>query len=229
MRTERIRLGPMVCPLARRRPWKLARETVSLDHLSKGRVVLPVALGSVGDGGFCRVGEPLEVKARAERLDEGLAILSGLWSGEPFSHARTHHQVEEMRFLPRPVQPRIPVWVVAAWPRPRSMQRALRWDGMLPFKLDGGEDLSREGWEPAGGLSPSEVESIADQTPSDRPYDLVLGGATRARDAKSLDLVARYEDAGATWWTEARAWQSMWRHPGEVERIRDLIQEGPAR
>jgi len=115
--TDRLTIGTMVTPPARRRPWKLARETVSLDRLSRGRLVLPVALGWVPDPGFSRVGEPLERRVRAERLDESLEILAGLWSGQPFSFRGRHYQVEDLTFLPTPVQtPRIPVWVVAAWP-----------------------------------------------------------------------------------------------------------------
>ena len=78
--TERIRIGPMVTPLSRRRPWKVARETVSLDVLSGGRLILPVGLGAIDDGAFARVGEALDRKVRAERLDEALQILDGLWS-----------------------------------------------------------------------------------------------------------------------------------------------------
>jgi alkanesulfonate monooxygenase SsuD/methylene tetrahydromethanopterin reductase-like flavin-dependent oxidoreductase (luciferase family) len=133
MRTERIRLGPMVTPLSRRRPWKVARETVTLDHLSGGRLILAVGLGFIDDGGYVKVGEELESKVRAQLLDEALAILDGLWSGQPFSFQGEHYHVEEMTFLPTPVQrPRIPVWVVGAWPRMKSMRRVLAWDGVIP-------------------------------------------------------------------------------------------------
>src|SRR5215203_146437 len=122
MRTERVRIGAVLTPPARRRPWKLARETVALDHLSNGRLVLPVGLGALDDGGFSKVGEPTDRKVRAQLLDESLEILTGLWSGEPFSYAGEHYRLEEMTFLPPPVQkPRIPVWVVGAWPSRKSM------------------------------------------------------------------------------------------------------------
>jgi len=81
VRTERVRLGAILTPPARRRPWKLARETMTLDHLSGGRLVLPVGLGALDDGGVSKVGEPTDRKVRAGRLDEGLEILTGLWSG----------------------------------------------------------------------------------------------------------------------------------------------------
>src|SRR6476646_6371598 len=137
VKTERVRLGAMLTPISRRRPWKLARETVTLDHLSNGRLIVPVGLGALDDGGFGKVGEPTDRKTRAELLDEGLAILTGLWSGQPFSFHGQHYQVEEMTFIPPPVQqPRIPIWVVGAWPRPKSLDRALRYDGLLPAKVN---------------------------------------------------------------------------------------------
>src|SRR5438552_6600128 len=104
MRTERVRIGAMLTPLSRRRPWKLARETVTLDHLSRGRLILPFGLGALDDGGFAKVGEETDRKVRAQLLDEGLEILTGLWSGKPFSFHGQHYSVEEMTFLPPPVQ-----------------------------------------------------------------------------------------------------------------------------
>ena len=105
MCTERMRLGAVLTPPARRRPWKLARETVTLDYLSGGRLVLPVGLGALDDGGFSKVGEPTDRRVRAQLLDEGLEILTGLWSGEPFSFEGEHYRIEEMTFLPKPVRP----------------------------------------------------------------------------------------------------------------------------
>src|SRR6185437_8645693 len=128
LRTTRVRLGAIISPLSRRRPWKVARETVSLDNLSDGRLILPVGLGALDDGGFGKVGEPTERKTRAELLDESLAILTGLWSGQPFSFSGKHYHLDEMTFTPPPIQrPRIPIWVVGAWPSERSMRRAIRY------------------------------------------------------------------------------------------------------
>ena len=122
MRTERVLLGTMLTPVSRRRPWKLAREVATLDQLSNGRMILPVGLGALEDVGFTRVGEAIDRKVRAQLLDEGLAILAGLLSGRPFSFSGEHYQIQEMTFLPPPVQsPRIPIWVVGAWPRMKSI------------------------------------------------------------------------------------------------------------
>src|SRR5438128_1525203 len=176
-RTERIRIGTLVTPLTRRRPWKVARETVTLDHLSNGRLVLPVGLGWLGDGGFSKVGEETDRNTRAAMLDEALAILTGLWSGQPFSFSGEHYRVDEMTFLPKPVQsPRIPIWVIGAWPKAKSMARAMRYDGVIPVKA--GDDNGF--W---AMLTPGDVSElkayIAEQRPQAGPFDMVLEGATQ--------------------------------------------------
>jgi alkanesulfonate monooxygenase SsuD/methylene tetrahydromethanopterin reductase-like flavin-dependent oxidoreductase (luciferase family) len=131
MRTERIRFGTLITPLSRRRPWKVASEAVTLDHISKGRFILPVGLGAP-DTGFDKVGEETDRKIRAQLLDESLEIITRLWSGQHFDYDGQHYQLRDMHFSPTPVQsPRIPIWVVGAWPRPKSMQRVIRYDGIL--------------------------------------------------------------------------------------------------
>ena len=136
--TERIRLGPMVTPLARRRPVKVARETATLDRLSGGRLTLGVGLGS---DHFAReysiTGEELDDRRRARMLDESLEILAAAWSGEPVHHRGEHYTVEGMRFLPRPVQrPGVPVWVAGYYGKPRPVRRAVRYQGFFPLGLD---------------------------------------------------------------------------------------------
>ena len=138
MRTERIRLGTMLTPLSRMRPWKLASETATLDNLCGGRVILAVGLGAL-DTGFAEFGEATDRKTRAELLDEGLAVLTGLWAGQPFSFQGVHYTVQPTGFMPPPPpvqRPRIPIWVVGAWGRPKSMARAFRYDGLLPHVTD---------------------------------------------------------------------------------------------
>ncbi|HEV3012041.1 MAG TPA: LLM class flavin-dependent oxidoreductase, partial [Actinomycetota bacterium] len=115
--TERLRLGPMVTPLARRRPWKVARETVTLDRLSGGRLVLGVGLGEPPEDEYGTFGEPTDPVVRAAMLDEGLEVLTRLWSGETVSFQGRHYRVDQVAFQPTPVQrPRIPIWVAGAWP-----------------------------------------------------------------------------------------------------------------
>ncbi len=213
MRTERIRIGAIVTPPARRRPWKLARETMSVDQLSGGRLILPVGLGALDDGAFGNVGEPTEARLRAELLDESLAILEGLWSGEPFGFAGEHYRFEPMTFRPRPIQrPRIPIWVVGAWPNERSTRRALRFDGILPQTSD-----------------PSAIAELSafiarerPSTPDSGPFEIVVEGTTPdpARAGATLGPLGA---AGATWWIESD-WTGA-----SVESLRARIAAGPPR
>lgn len=220
--TERIRFGPMVTPITRRRPWKLARECVSLDHLSRGRFTLPVGLGYEPEGGFRKVDEETDIRVRAERLDEGLAVLEGLWSGEPFVFEGKHFRVDDLRFRPRPVQlPRIPVWVVGGWQSSRSLARALRWDGVIPQRL-GSDDP----------LTPGEIAELTAYVRAHREgpdvFDIVVEGLTTSRNASDLDRVQAYADAGVTWWLEG-LWLYIYETPGRADLIRRWIDAGPPR
>jgi len=147
--TERIRIGPLVTPLSRRRPHKLARETATLDHLSGGRLTLGVGLGSEGNGELEPFGEVSDPRERAKLLDDGLERLAGYWGGE---------------FEPPPVQtPRIPVWVAGRWPKRRPLRRAARWDGVFPIELPGPAELEE---------LVAEVAELRDG--SDAPFDIVI-------------------------------------------------------
>lgn len=226
--TERIRLGAMVFALARRRPWKVARESITVDHLSGGRLIMPVALGAVDDGGFSRVsGEARTARERADRLDDALGFLSRAWSGESFSYTGTHVHTDDLVFRPTPVQkPRIPVWVVGSWPSERSMGRAARWDGILP---------QRRG-DPLTPLTPAEIREVVAWVHERRAadgatwtddaalaYDVVVEGVLPDDPAEAAERARAFADAGATWWIESR-----W----DVERdtpavLLDRIRQGP--
>ena len=220
LRTTTVTIGAIVVAVPRHRPWLLARAAVSVDQASHGRLVLPVGLGALDDGAFPKVGEPTGARERAERLDESLTILEGLWSGEPFAFEGRHYRLEEMAFLPRPVQrPRIPIWVVGAWPRERSMQRVLRYDGILPNKLDA--DGKQQ------PITPEDVEAICGYVLERRGsldgFDIVVEGKTPGDDrAAGAAIVRPWAEAGATWWTEAD-----WRQP--VEHLRARVASGPPR
>ncbi|HEX5502952.1 MAG TPA: LLM class flavin-dependent oxidoreductase [Thermomicrobiales bacterium] len=222
LRTRRVRLGAMLTPLSRRRPWKVARETVSVDHLSHGRLILPVGLGARDDGGFGKVGEPTDRKTRAELLDESLEILTGLWSGRPFSYDGAHYHLDEMTFLPPPVQsPRIPIWVVGAWPRRKSLRRVLRYDGLLPNKLNADGSF--------GEIAPDDIRAMAAYVAENRtattPFDIIMEGRTPGDDpGKAAEEVRRWAEAGATWWLEA-----MWTPPNDTDDVRARIRQGPPR
>ncbi len=224
MRTDKIRLGTMISPLSRMRPWKLASETVTLDHLSAGRLVLSVGLGAV-DTGFAEFGEVTDRKLRAELLDEGLEILTGLWRGQPFAYKGKHYQVQPVDFYPPPAplqKPRIPIWVVGAWPRQKSMRRALRYDGILPNKLlpDGTHSPIR----------PDDIRQISawieTHRESDTPFDIIVEGVTSSKSNNHAKKeVLPWIDAGATWWIEA-----LWSQSGveqDLQTIRNRIKDGP--
>ena len=212
MRTTRVRLGAIVTPPSRRRPWKLARETMSLDRLSNGRLVLPVGLGALDDGAFGNVGEPTDARTRAELLDESLAILEGLWTGEAYAHDGRHYRFGPMTFRPTPVQrPRIPIWVVGAWPIERSVRRALRFDGILPQTNDPSQIRA------LAAFIARERQSEAD----DRPFEIVVEGVTSLDLALAVAVVQPLAEAGATWWIE-----SDWT-VATVDSLRLRIQAGP--
>ena len=209
----------MICAIPRRRPWKLARETVSLDVLSEGRLILGVGLGSPAKEDFDRFGEDPDNRKRADKLDESLEILVGLWSGKPFSYNGDIFKIQESIFLPKPIQnPRIPIWVAGEWPNKRPFRRAAIWDGVYPI-YDAGNN------EP--GLTPEILEVIVKDMKSRRvsggDFDVVVEGKTPNNDKiKTTDIINAYHDVGATWWLE-------WIFParGTLEQNLDRIKEGP--
>ena len=225
-KTKTMRIGTMVTPLARRRPWKLARETVSLDRLSNGRFTLGVGLGDPATWEYGFFGEETDAKVRAEMLDEGLEILAGLWSGEPFGFSGKHHQLQEMRFLPTPHQSRIPVWVAGYWPRKRPFRRAARWDGICPGKVEGGA-LTPDDWR--------EIMTYIDEhRTTDGPFDFVHSGVTSgAKVAEDKARVGEYTKVGVNWWIEGinpydlgLAWADPWTLE-VVEQMKQRIRLGP--
>jgi alkanesulfonate monooxygenase SsuD/methylene tetrahydromethanopterin reductase-like flavin-dependent oxidoreductase (luciferase family) len=216
VKTSRIRLGTSVTPLPRRRPWKVAREAAAVDQLSGGRLILGVGAGDVGDAfvrdaSFTRFGEVLDLRQRAEMLDEGLAIIAGLWSGKPFAFSGKHYRVDEVTFTPTPLQrPRIPIWVGGGYPKRGPTQRALRWDGANLYPAGRGD----------GDLEAGEVQRLRADAGS-REFDIVVGGHERNEDwdaerARRAGVAA----AGATWWAE-------WIRPTDRETMRRVVSEGP--
>ncbi len=214
MRTSRVRLGAIVFAPTRRRPWKLAREAMTVDHLSNGRLVLPVGLGALDDQGFGGVGEVTTIRDRAVLLDETLDILQGLWSGEPFGYAGTHYRFPPMTFRPRPVQtPRIPIWVVAVPTGERSLARAARWDGLV--LQTGDPDLVR--------TMADRCRLIRASAGADTPFDIVAQGTTPPDPVAAGLIVQPITGAGATWWIEAD-WSGA-----TMASLRARIDAGPPR
>jgi hypothetical protein len=229
MRTERIRLGTMLTPLSRMRPWKLASEAATLDNLSNGRVILTVGLGYVPSG-FEAFGEVTDRKTRAELLDEGLDIITGLWRGQPFNYAGKHYKVKEINHFspPPPVQqPRIPIWVVGVWPRRKSMRRALRYDGLLPAKMN--DSVGRI------EVIPDDIQAIKSFIDEHRTqassFDIVMEGQTFQTPGvdpeQAASIVRPWAEAGTTWWIEG-LWDALY-DPSKIYAVRERIQQGPPR
>lgn len=224
LRTHSIRLGTLVTPLPRRRPWMLARQTVSLDHLSAGRLILGVGSGG-GYFDFEALGEASRPATLAAMLDEGLEVLTGLWSGEPYHHEGTYYRVKEAQFLPCPLQsPRIPIWVAAMWPARAPLRRAAHWDGVIPI----GRDLPLTAM-----LTPAQMQEIVRYVVSQpgytTPFEIVHSGLTDGKDASyDREVVAAYQQVGITWWVEKilpERWGSWSAWPLETMRAR--IRQGP--
>ena len=213
--TSSIRIGPMVTPLPRRRPWKVAHEAATLDRLSEGRLILGVGLGG-REREFGFFGEEPDAKRRAAMLDEGLEILTKMWSTEPFAHQGAHYEITEARLTPAPAQrPRIPIWVAGMWPRKRPFHRALRWDGYAPERADGAP------------LTPEDVRemsrSASEQRGSDQPLDIRVSGSTRDETAdEARRRLTGLAEAGVTWWDENLPRSGM-----TLEEARERIRSGP--
>jgi alkanesulfonate monooxygenase SsuD/methylene tetrahydromethanopterin reductase-like flavin-dependent oxidoreductase (luciferase family) len=213
-RTERIVIGPMITPVTRRRPWVLARQTATLDLISNGRLVLGVGLGSPPHGDFGIFGDETDPVLRAAMLDEGLAVLDGLWSGEPFSFSGEHYEIGEVTFTPRPVQrPRIPGWVGGTLPLKQPMSRAARWDGAVPITW-ADRRLARP--------TATDIAGVRDQVLRERGhldgFDIaVWAEVTEDPDGVRAELPA-YAEAGATWWIETAKPEPGW-HEDLVRRI----------
>jgi alkanesulfonate monooxygenase SsuD/methylene tetrahydromethanopterin reductase-like flavin-dependent oxidoreductase (luciferase family) len=213
VRTSRIRLGTLLTPPSRRRPAELASQVATVDRLSGGRVTLSVGLGAL-DSGFEAFGEECDKRARAELMDECLDIVTGLWAGQPFAYAGKHYTISPTTFptIGSTVQqPHPPIWCVGVLNRPRTMIRALRWDGLLPQVMVDGQGES------------ASLEAVAKVRAEigDRPYDIVIEGNG------SEHSPAAWADAGATWWIE-----SMWDAMGRAEPVlvaMDRLRDGPPR
>ncbi|GHO57328.1 LLM class flavin-dependent oxidoreductase [Ktedonobacter robiniae] len=219
MRTKRIKIGLLVTAVPRRRPWKMARETVTLDHLSQGRLILGVGIGAVYDRGFDAFGEETDVKKRSKMLDEGLAILQGLWSGKPFSYSGQYYRVQEITFVPPPLQaPRIPIWVAGIWPRTGPMARAARFDGVYPVTLTASGIPTQ--------LTPTDISQIKhwmnERRTQSSHFDIVANGPIfdAVHNIQARATLRAYAEAGATWCLQGIQVEQ------EIDAAQVLIQRG---
>lgn len=219
--TSRVRLGTLLTPLPWRRPWKVASQVVTLDQLSGGRAILTVGVGAVSTD-LPSTGEVTELRARAERIDEGIDLIRTLWAGGA-SYSGRHYdydsQRDDLTRVAQPVQERIPIWVVGVWPRPKSMQRVLRCDGVVPQYQVGNREGRPEdaralrAWLTEHGASPA-LDVVAEgETPADN------------RSAAS-EQVRPWAEAGCTWWLETR-WEMPHDSPDRLAQIRERFAAGP--
>jgi alkanesulfonate monooxygenase SsuD/methylene tetrahydromethanopterin reductase-like flavin-dependent oxidoreductase (luciferase family) len=211
----------LVTPVARRRPWKMAREIVTLDHLSNGRMVLGAGLGDFQTKEFENFGEVANQRERGGMLDEGLEIIAGLQSGEYFRYEGKHYRVENTIFNPKPVQqPRVPIWVAGKWPNKKPFRRAARWDGVVPIHR------SRDIQQP---LTPTEMAEvigyIEKHRTSDKPFDCCVSGVLPAKNfTEDKATAAAYHQVGVTWWIEF-----VYTSTGSVKANTERIRLGPPR
>ena len=214
--TSRVRFGPLVMPLARRRPWKVARELVSLDRLSGGRLAL--GIGNGDDVDFAPVGDPAPARERAAVLDESLELLLRLLEDDgPVSHEGPAYRVTDVELNATTVQPHIPVWVAGWWPHRRPLRRAARYDGVVPL------------WPGFALPTPAELDECLEVIREvrheagrgDDPFDALVWART---DGPDDDRPLAYPEVGATWWVEA-----FDPRDDDLDSVRRRIDAGPPR
>ncbi|MFI5930871.1 LLM class flavin-dependent oxidoreductase [Actinoplanes sp. NPDC051494] len=214
--TSRIRLGTMLTPLPWRRPWKVASQVATVDQLSGGRAILGIGVGATATD-LPDTGEVTDLRERAAMMDDGIDLLRALWAGGT-SHHGPHYDYDvarpDLAEVGAPVQEHIPIWVVAAWPRPKSLRRALRCDGVIPQGLETPDDArALRAWLTDHDAAPGLDVLTEGETPADDPV------AARAQ-------VAPWAEAGCTWWLETR-WELPHHSPERMRQIRDRIAAGP--
>jgi hypothetical protein len=223
MTTSRVRLGTLVTPVPLRRPWKLASESVALDHLSDGRLILGLGTGAVWMGWQGFPDEVTDNRARAEMLDETIDILTLLYQRRPFDYDGRHYHlkltlVNEMHYPPKPVQqPRIPLWATGIWPRPKSMRRVLKCDGVIVEKRDADGNVA--------DVTPADIREIKAYVNANRtlttPFDIVtIGNTLDLSLSEQQDRLRPWLAAGAAWWIEG-LWEAS------EERVIEQIRRGP--
>jgi len=213
VKTKRIKLGTTVTPLARRRPWIIAKEVATLDRLSKGRMILGVGLGI--DIDFSVFGENTNRIIRSEKLDESLHILKGLWANKPFTFKGKHFNIKEVEFFPKPFQDKIPIWVGGTWPIKKPFQRAAQYDGVFPLKAGEEESLSPNDYREI-------IKYIKQYRSSLDSYDIIKSIYTTGIKEED-EWINDYLNIGITWFVEA-----IW--PGRdssLDNIKKIISRGP--
>jgi hypothetical protein len=215
LQTSRIKIGLLVAPLARHRPYLVAQRLANLDQLSGGRVICTVGLGH-SEETFAAFGEERNPTVRAKQLDEGLAVLTGLWAEDQFSFSGEHYRLHQVSLHPKPVQlPRIPLWVAGGWPHHAPFRRAARWDGVSLKSIH----VEKKEWLTLDDFRTCLAYVQAHRTQS-TSFEVVMSGETPLDRQKGIDIVTPFQEAGATWWVEeGLGWT--------FEEFRARIRHGP--
>jgi len=215
--TERVRIGTLVTPLARRRPWVLARQVSTLDHLSGGRVVVGIGLGHDGSREFSAFGEVADARGRGRLLDESLDVLRGLLGGGPVKHRGDQLAVDTPPFVPRPVQDPLPIWAACQWPNRRPLVRAARLQGCFPIFPTPVPP------PPPTATEVAEVRRELDRLGARPDLDLVVRCSMSLEEPSALRRrVSELGEAGVTWMLEGFA-------PGEPPPavVEQVVRRGP--
>ena len=210
--TEKLKIVTGVSPLPRYHIYVLARLLTSLDILSTGRVIFGTGLGINYE--FAHVGEPHDSKIRAAMLDEGLELLTNLWSGNSVTHEGTHYTARNVTVVPKPSQAHIPIWIGGE--SKAALRRAARWDGWIIGTINEKCEIIR----PPKNLA-EEIAYIEEFRKCNKPFDVAIDGVSTPNE-RDRDLILRYEEAGATWWFE-----SIFGLRGSKEEMLNRILEGP--
>ncbi|MFW9928930.1 MAG: LLM class flavin-dependent oxidoreductase [Candidatus Thorarchaeota archaeon] len=228
MKTKKVRLGTLISPISRMRPWKLASEIATLDNLSDGRVTLSVGLGAT-DTGWKEFGEITDRKTRSELLDESLDIIQGLLKGQPFKYNGKHYTIDEYGHYPPPPpvqKPSVPIWIVGAWNYPKSMNRVLKCNGIIPAILDKDKKFQSLTKEHVAEIR----EFLNNASNNGKNYDIIIEShAIEDERVNNLSLRGKvyeeWEECGGTWWIEGM-WDLM-DNKKMIEKLVKRIKNGP--
>lgn len=217
LHTSRVKIGLLATPLARHRPWLVAQRLANLDHLSAGRMICTVGLG-YSERDFAAFSEASSSIVRAQKLDEALTVLAGLWTEDQFTFAGDHYTVQEVMLRPKPVQsPRIPIWVAGSWPRRAPFRRAVRWDGVCLMSIN----AETKQWLTLDDFRAC-VSYVQAQRGDQSSFDVIMSGDTSGDRQEAIAKVQAFGEAGATWWVEEGLGWSL-------EEFTDHIHNGPPR
>jgi alkanesulfonate monooxygenase SsuD/methylene tetrahydromethanopterin reductase-like flavin-dependent oxidoreductase (luciferase family) len=213
-RTERVKIGTAITPIARRRPIKLAREILTLHRMSGGRFVFGAGSGA-WPSEFDDLGEQHDLRVRADMLDEGLELLKKTWSGESFEHQGTHYQARAQTFCPGGAE--IPIWVGGTWPNRKPFRRAARFDGVMAMNQHFNNPLTLE--------HVSQIKRfITGHRENEKPFSLAVALNASNDYMADVDRALAYEDAGANWWQEG-----VYPPAENLDELRKTVRRGPPR